>query len=68
MKKTQQGVNGQVKMNHMVKLPITKTPLLTLFVFIIGFGAGYLYYEDQLPAVFSSGTETPKLNVCFSPE
>ncbi|HBN22280.1 MAG TPA: phospholipase D family protein [Holosporales bacterium] len=49
-------------------LPITKTPLLTLIIFAIGFGAGYFYYEDQLPAVFSSETEAPKINICFSPE
>lgn len=49
-------------------LPIAKTPLLTLLIFVVGFGAGYFYYEDQLPVVFSSETETPKLNVCFSPE
>jgi len=51
-----------------VTFPITKTPLLTLLIFIFGFGAGYLYYEDQLPAVFSSETESPRINVCFSPE
>lgn len=51
-----------------LKLPLAKTPLLTLLVFMVGFGAGYLYYEDQLPAVFSSETEFPTLNVCFSPE
>ena len=49
-------------------MPVAKTPLLTLVIFAIGFGAGYLYYEDQLPAVFSSETEAPKINVCFSPE
>ena len=49
-------------------LPITNTPLLTLIIFAIGFGAGYVYYENQLPAVFSSETEAPKINVCFSPE
>ncbi|HBN22785.1 MAG TPA: hypothetical protein DD412_06065 [Holosporales bacterium] len=49
-------------------LPVAKTPLLTLLIFIAGFGAGYFYYEDQLPVVFSSETEAPKINVCFSPE
>ncbi len=49
-------------------MPLAKTPILTLLVFIFGFGAGYLYYEGQLPVVFSSESETPKLNVCFSPE
>ena len=48
--------------------PVAKTPLLTLVIFAIGFGAGYFYYEDQLPVVFSSETEVPKINVCFSPE
>jgi len=49
-------------------MALAKTPLLTLSIFIVGFGAGYVYYEDQLPAVFSSETEAPKINVCFSPE
>ena len=47
---------------------MAKTPFLTLVVFIIGFGAGYFYYDDHLPKVFSSDSETPTLNVCFSPE
>jgi len=37
-------------------------------LFIFGFASGYLYYEGQLPTVFSSETESPTLNVCFSPE
>lgn len=56
------------KPRNKTALPVAKTPLLTLVIFAIGFGAGYLYYEDQLPAVFSSETEAPKINVCFSPE
>ena len=44
-----------------------KHPLLAL-VFAMGFGSGYVYYEDQLPTIFSSETKTPTLNVCFSPE
>lgn len=51
-----------------LKLPLADKPLLTLLVFVVGFGAGYLYYEDHLPVVFSSETEAPKINVCFSPE
>lgn len=51
-----------------ITVPLAKTPFLTLLIFISGFGAGYFYYEDQLPAVFSSETEAPKINVCFSPE
>ena len=37
-------------------------------LFIFGFASGYFYYEGQLPTVFSSETESPALNVCFSPE
>ena len=57
-----------LKKRKTVALSLTKTPLLTLLLFVSGFGAGYLYYEDQLPAVFSSESEAPKINVCFSPE
>ena len=35
---------------------------------LIGFVCGYTYYEENLPSVFSSTTESPKLSVCFSPE
>lgn len=51
-----------------ITVPLAKTPLLTLLIFIFGFGAGYFYYEGQLPVVFSSENQAPKLNVCFSPE
>lgn len=51
-----------------ITVPLAKTPFLTLLIFIFGFGAGYFYYEGQLPVVFSSETQAPKLNVCFSPE
>ncbi|HBN22908.1 MAG TPA: hypothetical protein DD412_06705 [Holosporales bacterium] len=61
-------INKRRQSRKNITLPITKAPLLTLMVFVIGFGSGYLFYEDQLPAVFSSETEAPKINVCFSPE
>ncbi len=51
-----------------ITVPLAKTSFLTLLIFIFGFGAGHFYYEGQLPVVFSSESETPKLNVCFSPE
>ena len=46
----------------------TSTLGIMPLLFIVGFASGYLYYEGQLPTVFSSDTEAPALNVCFSPE
>jgi len=46
----------------------TSTLSVMPLLFLFGFASGYLYYEGQLPMVFSSETESPPLNVCFSPE
>ncbi len=46
----------------------TSTLGIMPLLFLFGFASGYLYYEGQLPVVFSSETESPALNVCFSPE
>jgi len=46
----------------------TSTLGIMPFLFLFGFASGYFYYEGQLPTVFSSETESPALNVCFSPE
>ncbi|NCP61842.1 MAG: phospholipase D family protein [Alphaproteobacteria bacterium] len=46
----------------------TSTLGIMPLLFLFGFTSGYFYYEGQLPTVFSSETESPTLNVCFSPE
>lgn len=48
-----------------VKLPASLSSTLLL---VVGFTAGYLFYEAQAPKVFSSATSNPQLQVCFSPE
>ena len=50
-----------------VQIALPKSMMVSLAL-VVGFASGYLYYDQNLPQVFSVEDKTPTYNVCFSPE
>ena len=54
-------------MKHKQTFQLKSLPIWAV-LFLLGFSAGYLYYEQNIPTAFSSDINSENFTVCFSPE